>query len=158
MERKERLAAAFQCSGNYVGEEPYGSGHINDTYRAIYELDGAEIHYLRQRVNHNIFKDIPALMDNIGKVIRHQRHKFEAAGVTDLDRRVLTLVPTVNGMDYYVDEEGNFWRTYIFIENSLSPIFQFDCTRPFRIFTIPVRGSMILWRPSKPISLTGQRS
>jgi len=120
MERKERLAAAFQCSGNYVGEEPYGSGHINDTYRAIYELDGAEIHYLRQRVNHNIFKDIPALMDNIGKVIRHQRHKFEAAGVTDLDRRVLTLVPTVNGMDYYVDEEGNFWRTYIFIENSLS--------------------------------------
>ena len=119
MEQFNELAAAFQCPGKYLGEESYGSGHINDTYKAYYDDNGYRVHYIRQRVNHNIFKDVPALMDNIGQVVRHQRKKFEAAGVGDLDRRVLTLIPTVDGKDFYRDRQGNFWRTYIFIEDAL---------------------------------------
>lgn len=114
------LAAAFQCPGKYIGEEPYGSGHINDTYRVVYEEDGKEVLYIHQRINHNIFKDVPALMENIGRVTRHQRMKFEEAGIGDLDRRVLTLIPTVDGDDYHVDPDGNFWRTYIFITNHVA--------------------------------------
>ncbi|MDH3981949.1 MAG: aminoglycoside phosphotransferase family protein [Kiritimatiellaceae bacterium] len=113
------LSAAFQCPGTYVGEAPYGSGHINDTYRVIYEENGVEVHYIHQRINHNIFKDVSALMENIGKVVRHQRKKFEEAGVKDLDRRVLTLIPTVDGKDYHEDKNGNFWRTYMFIEDAV---------------------------------------
>ncbi len=120
MQQFTELAAAFQCPGKYIGDEAYGSGHINDTYRAIYEVDGKEVHYIHQRVNHNIFKDVPALMDNVGRVTRHQRKKFEEAGVGDLDRRVLTLIPTVEGKDYYVDPDGNFWRTYLFVENHIA--------------------------------------
>ncbi len=119
MEAFNEIAAAFQCRGTYLGEEPYGSGHINDTYKVFCELDGKTVHYLRQRVNHNIFQDVPGLMENIGHVTRHQRKRFEAAGADDLDRRVLTLIPTVDGDDFYRDSQGAFWRTYEFIEGAL---------------------------------------
>jgi Ser/Thr protein kinase RdoA (MazF antagonist) len=85
----------------------------------FYEVDGREVHYIRQRVNHHIFTDVPGLMDNIGRVTRHQRKKFEEAGATDLDRRVLTLVQTADGEDFHRDAQGNFWRTYVFIEDAV---------------------------------------
>jgi hypothetical protein len=119
MKQLNEIAAAFQCPGTYLGEEPYGSGHINDTYKAVYKEAGREVHYIRQRVNHNIFKDVPGLMDNIGRVTRHQRLKFEAAGAGEINRRVLTLIPTLDGADYYKDTDGNFWRTYVFIEDAV---------------------------------------
>jgi hypothetical protein len=119
MNRNEEIAAAFPRPGTYLGEEPYGSGHINDTYKAYYDVEGEEVHYIHQRINHNIFKDVPGLMENIGRVTRHQRASFEAAGAADIGRRVLTLIPTVDGKDFYQDAEGNFWRVYVFIEGAV---------------------------------------
>ncbi len=119
IDQQDVIGAAFQCSGRFMGMEAYGSGHINDTYRARFDESGNEVHYIFQRVNHNIFKDVPGLMDNIGRVTRHQRARFEAAGADQIDRRVLTLIPTVDGKDYYQDAAGNFWRTYVFIEDAV---------------------------------------
>ncbi len=113
------MAAAFQCPGKYLGEAPYGSGHINDTFKVLYEVDGSEVHFIHQRINQNIFKNVPALMENIGRVTRHQRKKFEEAGADELERRVLTLVPTQEGNDYFIDAAGDFWRTYVFIEDAV---------------------------------------
>ena len=119
MKSLSNIAAAFQCRGTYLDAVPYGSGHINDTYKATYEEGGQEVRYIVQRINHSIFTDVPGLMDNIGRVTRHQRMKFEAAGAGEIDRRVLTLIPTVNGQDFHKDEQGNFWRVYIFIEDAV---------------------------------------
>ncbi len=120
MEKFKDIARAFRCSGTYLGEDPYGSGHINDTFRVSYEeADGRQVHYIHQHVNRRVFADVPALMDNIGRVTRHQRHKLEEAGVPDLARRVLTLVPTVEGEDYHIDVDGEYWRTFEFIEGAL---------------------------------------
>lgn len=119
MKKFDDIAAAFQCPGCYLGEVPYGSGHINDTFKVYHDVDGREVHYLRQRINHRIFKDVPALMNNITQVTRHQRRQLELAGVPDLDRRVLTVIPTVDGQDFHQDEKGSFWRTYVFIENAV---------------------------------------
>lgn len=119
MQHFNEIAEAFQCPGRYLGEEPYGSGHINDTYKVYYDVNSREVHYIHQRINHNIFRDVPGLMENIGRVTRHQRRKFEESGSEDIDRRVLTLIPTTDGKDFYRDAHGSFWRTYIFIENAL---------------------------------------
>jgi hypothetical protein len=62
LEKRPDIAAAFQCPGIYLGEHPYGSGHINDTYRVLFDDGGREIQYIRQRINPNVFPDIPALM------------------------------------------------------------------------------------------------
>ena len=48
-----------------VSVEPYGSGHINDTFRLEVKEDGKEKLYILQRMNKDIFKNQKELMDNI---------------------------------------------------------------------------------------------
>jgi len=117
---KKEVADSFEIHGKYICEYPYGNGHINDTFCVVHEVEGKENRYIRQRINKNIFKNIPALMDNIGRVTRHQRKKFQEAGYSEIDSRVLTLVPSKTGKDYIIDSEGDYWRTYIFLEGLLS--------------------------------------
>jgi hypothetical protein len=117
---KEQNAAAavhqFQIDGDLVSVAPYGSGHINDTYCAVFELHGAQVRYILQRVNHNVFKDPRALIENIQRVTSHLAARL--AGEPDSGRRVLTLIPARDGLYWHVDAEGSYWRVYRFIENA----------------------------------------
>ncbi|MGH7952786.1 MAG: phosphotransferase enzyme family protein [Limisphaerales bacterium] len=106
----------FQIHGEFLSAEPYGSGHINDTYCVIFDQGGARLRYILQRINHNIFKNPVALMENIQRVTAHLEKK--SAGERDQNRRALTLIPTHDGRPFYFDEQGNYWRTYIFIEKA----------------------------------------
>jgi hypothetical protein len=110
------IGSQFQIFGEFVTAEPYGSGHINDTYCATYNQGGAMIRYIHQRINHNIFKQPVALMENIHRVTEHIRAKLP--GSSDLSRRVLTLIPTRDDKIFFLDPAGNHWRTYIFIEHA----------------------------------------
>lgn len=112
----QALISQFQIYGEYLGAEPYGSGHINDTYRATFNQGGARLHYLLQRINHYVFKKPPELMENVRRVTDHIRGKLDFPG--DVTRRVLTIIPTCDGQLLYRDAEGNYWRTYVFIENA----------------------------------------
>ena len=40
MEQRKNIADVFDIQGTYIGEYPYGNGHINDTFGAIYENNG----------------------------------------------------------------------------------------------------------------------
>ncbi len=112
------ISANFAIKGQLISYEPYGSGHINDTYCAIYEQGGNHIRYIFQRINHHVFKDPESLMENVERVTNHIRLKLK--GRSDASRRVLTLVMTNDGKSYCKDPEGNFWRVYEFIENTKS--------------------------------------
>lgn len=112
------VGAAFHVAGDFLAAEPYGSGHINDTYAARYDQGGVEVRYIHQRINHAIFTDPPGLMENIRRVTAHQRRKLEAAGAKEISRRALTLVPSRDGGHWHRDGDGNFWRTYVFIERA----------------------------------------
>ena len=60
----------FQFQGEFLHAEPYGFGHINDTYAAYFRLaDGALRRYIMQRINHFVFKNPPELMANIAAVM-----------------------------------------------------------------------------------------
>ena len=103
-------AKQFQLQGNPESCRPYGEGHINQTYLLITD-EG--VWYILQKINPRVFRDIPALMENIGRVTRHlARHDADP-------RRVLTLVPTHSGQDYHQDPEGKCWRVYVFVRDSL---------------------------------------
>jgi hypothetical protein len=110
------VARNFQIFADFQSAEPYGTGHINDTYAATFSQGGAPMRYIHQRINTNIFKNAAGLMENIQRVTEHLRSKL--AGQEDVSRRTLTLVPANDGRPYYVDPQGNFWRTYVFIENA----------------------------------------
>ena len=109
------IAHEFALLGEFLGAEPYGSGHINDTYRLAYQQAGVPVRYILQRINHHIFRNPGALMENIQRVTGHLAAKSK--GRPDAQRRVLTLVPTRSGGGWHVDADGNHWRVYLFIEN-----------------------------------------
>ncbi len=108
----------FRIAGRFLSAKPYGSGHINDTYIAWWERDGVRLRTLHQRINHQVFKDPELMMENITRVTAHMRRKLERIPGADPNREALTLIPSRDGADYYRDPEGNYWRTYVFIENA----------------------------------------
>jgi Ser/Thr protein kinase RdoA (MazF antagonist) len=107
----------FKLLGDFTSAEPYGSGHINDTYKVTYNQAGTSIHYLFQRVNHNLFKDVPQLMENISRVCSHIQNKLREEGLDDTSRKSLTLIKTNSNTDFLLHNE-TYWRVYLFIEKA----------------------------------------
>jgi predicted NBD/HSP70 family sugar kinase len=132
------VAREFLIHGAFQEACPYGNGHINDTYCVRYDQAGIPVRYIFQRVNHNVFKDPDALMQNVQRVTAHVAAKLHAA--PDASRGVLTLIPTRNGRVWHHDEAGNCWRVYLFIENARtydavqSPRQAFEAARAFGRF------------------------
>lgn len=112
------VAAQFQIYGKFLNAAPYGSGHINDTYCVVFDQSGTRVRYIFQRINHNIFKNPVLLMENIRRVTAHLSGKL--TGQPDFTRRFLTLISARDGLCYHCDEDGNYWRVYLFIEKARS--------------------------------------
>ena len=104
------VIAQFQLKGAPVSCERYGNGHINETY--LLRTD-APHDYILQKVNRHVFPDIPSLMRNIERVTAYLWQQ------TPDPRRVLTLVPTLDSGTYYTDPDGEIWRVYEFVTDSL---------------------------------------
>lgn len=113
-----RVAQQFQMDGEFFSAAPFGSGHINDTFCVVFDQGGKHFRYLLQRINHDIFKDPAAVMENIRRVTEHLRQK--AARLPDAGRRVLTLIPALDGAALHRDAAGNYWRAFVFIEGARS--------------------------------------
>jgi Ser/Thr protein kinase RdoA (MazF antagonist) len=104
----------FDLPGEPRRAAPFGSGHIHDTWKVTFTRDGCDTRCILQRINHSIFTNPAAVMENIRRVTSHIAGKL--AGHPDAARRVLTLVPTSEGRTWYVAPDGNHWRAYRFIE------------------------------------------
>ncbi len=114
------IARNFEIFGEFLEFEPFGNGHINDTYAASYVQGGAVIRYIHQRVNHQVFKNPIAQMENIQRVTAHVRKKLRRTNRLRSTREILTVVSSRAGKPYFIDEDGNFWRTYVLIEGARS--------------------------------------
>ena len=97
-----------------INIEPYGSGHINDTY-----LCETSPRFILQRINTSVFKDPHAVMENIDNVTSHLRVKIVEAG-GEPDRETLNVIHTKNNEVFYKHPDGSCFRMYKFIENSVS--------------------------------------
>lgn len=114
-----QIVSGFLIEGCAGGFKPFGSGHINDTYR-IFNTVAGKPDYLLQKINHHIFKDVAGLMDNISYVTRHLKSKLKNVPGADPDKEVLTLIPAKNNRYYYLDNEGQYWRMYLFLKSTKS--------------------------------------
>lgn len=95
----------------------YGSGHINDTYRLTYETPQGTKRYILQRMSKSIFKKPVELMENVSGVTAWLRKKIIENG-GEPERETLTLVKSNDGLPYFVDSTGEYWRVYLFIEGA----------------------------------------
>lgn len=111
----EQIVAQFNIQGNVLEVKPLGNGLINTTYQVVTEGDAPN--YVLQHINNSIFPDVEMLMKNIVAVT--SRQKYEAAGVDDIDRKVLNFVPAKDGKYYYYDGE-KYWRVMVYIPDTVS--------------------------------------
>ena len=114
------MASAFGIEGDLASAAPYGSGHIHDTFLAVYRSGAGEGRFIHQRLNRRVFPRTDLVMRNVAAVTRHLRRRLVAEATDDLDRRVLTLVPARDGAEYAIDAFGHWWRTYVFIDGTRS--------------------------------------
>lgn len=117
MDNLNNIIDQFEIKGTVEAVKPLGNGLINDTY--VVRTAAADTpDYVLQRINHHIFTDVETLQTNIQAVTQHIRHKLEAAGEDDIDRKVLTFVPLRNGSGktyYYDADNDSYWRIMVFI-------------------------------------------
>jgi aminoglycoside phosphotransferase (APT) family kinase protein len=112
----QHVSRQFQIYGKILHAETFKIGHINETYSASYDQGGTRVRYIHQKINKNVFKEPPAVMRNLVRVTKHIRHKLEAGQVEDLTRRSLTVIPTRDGQAYFHNGDGEYWRTFVFVE------------------------------------------
>ncbi len=106
----KEILSKFRLESTPVSCERYGNGHINETYLVVCD-DGRK--YILQKINHNIFKRPDLLMENVAAVCAH------IASKANDPREAMTVIKTVDGKNFYNDENGCYWRIYDFITGSV---------------------------------------
>jgi Ser/Thr protein kinase RdoA (MazF antagonist) len=110
----EKITRWFLPFDRWLDAVPWGRGHINDTYRVQFEAGGEVCIYLLQRVNHEVFHEPEALMENIRKVAAHL-----SSGIYPY--QVASPVAAPDGTLLKRDEAGNYWRMFPFFDHTYVP-------------------------------------
>ena len=119
MEVFKEVMRSFEIYGDFIGAVPYGTGHINHTYKATFDQAGCQVHYLFQQINDTVFQDPESLMENISRICDHLAERAETEGLSERSRRVLTLIRSDDGQPWVRDRNGHYWRCYLFIEGAV---------------------------------------
>ncbi|WKK66119.1 phosphotransferase enzyme family protein [Lutimonas zeaxanthinifaciens] len=105
----------FLPEENLVSGEELTSGHINDTYLV---KGASDKRYIFQKINKDVFPDVPGLIMNKVQLSRHLHKKHTHLPVSERERRVLTFVRSNEGTYHYRDKNGNYWNVTLFVEKS----------------------------------------
>ena len=133
--RLKDIVSHFDIDGEIVDIKPLGSGLINDSYEV--DTDSRGRAYVLQRINHNVFRDVELLQNNIEKVTAHIRKKLVERNEEDIDRKVLRFTHC-GDKTYYFDGD-NYWRVMVFISDSythesVNPEYSYCAGRAFGDF------------------------
>ena len=127
----------FAIYGDLVSFKPFGGGHINGTYLSVWNQAGTQVRYTHQRINRRVFQNPAAVIENIRRITEHIAAKLIAEAepaatiatqptpqpgtvAVPVSRQVLTLIPAKDGRYFYIDPAGEYWRTYLFIEDAVT--------------------------------------
>ena len=122
----------FAIYGDLVSFKPFGGGHINGTYLSVWNQAGTQVRYTHQRINRRVFQNPAAVIENIRRITEHIAAKLTAeaepaaaianqgAAAVPVSRQALTLIPAKDGRFFYLDPAGEYWRTYLFIEDAVT--------------------------------------
>ena len=113
-EKIKEALGAWDRLGQPLEVQPFGSGHINDTY--LVQMPNQQ--YILQRINTNTFRDVDGLMTNILQVTEFIRDKVIAAK-GDEQRESMQVIRCDDGALYAVDSVGNCWRMLSYITDTV---------------------------------------
>ncbi len=98
------LAGQFRIQGTPISSEPFGHGHINQTFKVTTD-EGFS--YVLQHINKYVFTNPPRLMENASRVTNYIR---------ELGSVAIHFVADHSGSFCSQDEAGEYWRCYEFID------------------------------------------
>ncbi|MGY8915582.1 MAG: phosphotransferase enzyme family protein [Flavobacteriales bacterium] len=102
----QKLIGAFSVvSDNYTFNR-IAQGLINDTYLV---LKNGQPFYILQRINSEVFTDVPGVMGNITKALSY---------LSDKDYSLVALVPTKSGQSFCQFNNEEYWRLMKYIPDS----------------------------------------
>lgn len=116
----QKIIAQFEISGTVDRMIPFGSGHINDTYKV--NMVHPEGTFVLQRINHHVFPNVDALMNNMVLITQHilQRNETNRQSGQSHFPFSLQFISTKTGDYFYRDDEDNRWRLMPFVPDSCS--------------------------------------
>ena len=120
MQQKElqEIFEKFAISDKFLEANPFGNGHINDTFLVA----TSNSKYILQRLNHHVFKNIEKMNQNIISALTHFDKQDNLSETKRFRKLEISL--TNEGKSYFLDKNGSFWRVMNFVDNSIS----FDVT------------------------------
>ena len=106
-------------TGKPLGASLLKGGHIHDTWLVRVSAPQGSRSFVQQRLNRAVFPRPDRVMENIERVTTHVRGRLLAAGHAP-ERHALAVVPALDGRPFCVDDQGETWRSYHFIEGARS--------------------------------------
>lgn len=116
--RIEDVVAQFQIEGAVEKIDPFGNGHINDTFLVTANSEKGLKRYILQRMNDSIFKDLDCLMNNVVLVTEYLKEIIISNGGNP-ERETVNIIKTINNANYYRCNDGKCFRMMLFVENSI---------------------------------------
>lgn len=112
------VARQFQFDGTVIAAAPLGAGNVNDTY-LVHTSAPTHNKFVMQRINQQVFKRPQLIMLNLRTFSEHVKQRLTQEGGADARRwEVPGVTSTHTGDDFFVDDEGEFWRVIDFVEAS----------------------------------------
>ena len=105
----EHILRHFEMEGKPLSCEPFGNGHINKTFRIV--CDGGK-EYILQRINRVAFHHPEQLIENIDAVSDFISRKH-------VSLECIHLLMSDQGRKFYIDDDGEYWRVYVFISGGV---------------------------------------
>jgi len=115
----QKILSCFVLPQGEAEAEPFGNGHINDTMRVTVHTAHGDRQYVLQHVNRYVFKKPVEVIENIEKVTAFLQSVLRAED-GDPQRGTMTLVSARDGRNYVIAEDGELWRMYLMIEDTVS--------------------------------------
>ena len=138
MENILRLTDRFALPDGERKAEPFGNGHINNTF--LITVSGVKERYILQRINSYVFPRPLEVMENMAHVTEYLRERIREEG-GDPERETIRLIPSVTGEYWTEDQDGGIWRMMLCVSDTVSPEHPDDpaileeCGKAFGIFT-----------------------
>lgn len=114
------IAQKFAQNGTVTQVQHIPTGNINKTFLVSVE-GGAETRFILQRINTRVFTRPVQLMHNMRNFSEHVRARL-AQGPVEEGRHweVPNVLLTNDNQEYFLDEDGEFWRAISFIDKAES--------------------------------------
>ena len=112
------VTARFAVPGSMLSLEPHTSGLINHSWVATFATPSDRRRYVLQQINRHVFHHPDEVMENMVRVTRHVAARLAREGAPDAGRRVLSFVPTHEGLSHHVDAAGETWRLVPWVEGT----------------------------------------